>query len=196
MKALTYIKIGIGIVLVGLIIAGYLWLRGATKGDYIDFGPSSAIDVTPTQIQSMNAIGEWEFLSVSAEELVDTVRKGFFSNDELVRIYYGTLRLGVNMHQVEPGWITTSGDSITMNIEGNIFTSSPSTRFLSGERTVELGSRDLMKGLEKGLEGVAEGEECYIFFSAKYGYYDESIGIVPSMSALMFHVNVLEIKKK
>jgi hypothetical protein len=116
MKVLTYIKIGIGIVLIGLIIAGYLWLRGATKGDYIDFGPSSAIDVTPTQIQSMKAIGEWEFLSVSAEELVDTVRKGFFSNDELVRIYYGTLRLGVNMHQVEPGWITTSGDSITMNL--------------------------------------------------------------------------------
>ena len=116
MKIWTYIKIGIGVIIVGLIIAGFLWLRGVTKGDYIDFGPSSAIDVTPTQIQSMKAIGEWEFLSVSAEELVDTVRKGFFSDDELVRIYYGTLRLGVNMHQVEPGWITTSGDSITMNL--------------------------------------------------------------------------------
>ena len=114
MKIWTYIKIGIGVIIVGLIIAGFLWLRGVTKGDYIDFGPSSAIDVTPTQIQSMKAIGEWEFLSVSAEELVDTIRKGFFSDDELVRIYYGTLRLGVN--QVEPGWITTSGDSITMNL--------------------------------------------------------------------------------
>ena len=116
MKVLTYIKIGIGIVLVGLIIAGFLWLRGLTKDDYIDFGPDSAIDITPTQIQSMKAIGEWEFLSVSAEELVDTVRKGIFSNDELVRIYYGTLRLGVNMHQVEPGWITTKGDSISMTL--------------------------------------------------------------------------------
>ena len=116
MKVLTYFKIGIGIVLVGLIIAGFLWLRGLTKDDYIDFGPDSAIDITPTQIQSMKAIGEWEFLSVSAEELVDTVRKGIFSNDELVRIYYGTLRLGVNMHQVEPGWITTKGDSISMTL--------------------------------------------------------------------------------
>ena len=116
MKVLTYIKIGIGIVLVGLIIAGFLWLLGLTKDDYIDFGPDSAIDITPTQIQSMKAIGEWEFLSVSAEELVDTVRKGIFSNDELVRIYYGTLRLGVNMHQVEPGWITTKGDSISMTL--------------------------------------------------------------------------------
>ena len=114
MKILTYIKIGVGLVIVALLIAGFFWLRGATKNNYIDFGTSEAIDLTPTQIQSMKAIGEWEFLSVSTEELVDTVRKGFFSNDELVRIYYGTLRLGVNMHQVEQGWITTSGDSITM----------------------------------------------------------------------------------
>ena len=92
--------------------------------------------------------------------------------------------------------VAAPGDSISMSIEGNIFTTSPSTRFLSGERTVELGPKDLLKGLEKGLEGVTEGEECYIFFSAKYGYYDESIGVVPPMSALMFHVNVLEIKKK
>ena len=72
--------------------------------------------MTPTQIQSIKAIGEWEFLSLSAEELVDTVRKGFFTNDELVRIYYGTLRLGVNMHQVEPGWLTTKGDSVIMKL--------------------------------------------------------------------------------
>ena len=36
--------------------------------------------------------------------------------DELARIYYGTLRLGVDMHQVKPGWIKTSGDSITMTL--------------------------------------------------------------------------------
>ena len=65
---------------------------------------------------SIKAIGEWEFLSVSAEELVDTVRKGLFSNDELARIYYGTLRLGIDMHQVTPGWITASGDSVVVEL--------------------------------------------------------------------------------
>jgi hypothetical protein len=93
-----------------------MWVKSITKGNYVAFGADTAIDVTPTQIQSIKAIGEWEFLSLSAEELVDTVRKGFFTNDELVRIYYGTLRLGVNMHQVEPGWLTTKGDSVIMKL--------------------------------------------------------------------------------
>ena len=116
MKILTYIKIGVGLVIVVLLIAGFFWLRGATKNNYIDFGTSEAIDLTPTQIQSMKAIGEWEFLSVSTEELVDTVRKGIFTDDELVRIYYGTLRLGVNMQKVGDDWIQTSGDSITLTL--------------------------------------------------------------------------------
>ena len=116
MKILTYIKIGIGAAIVVLLIAGFFWLRGETKNSYIDFGSSDKIDFTPTQIQSMKAIGEWEFLSVSTEEIVDTIRKGIFSDDELVRIYYGTLRLGVNMHHVGDNWIQTSGDSITLTL--------------------------------------------------------------------------------
>ncbi|MBO4571002.1 MAG: FKBP-type peptidyl-prolyl cis-trans isomerase [Bacteroidales bacterium] len=92
--------------------------------------------------------------------------------------------------------LAAPGDSIRMMIEGNVFTSSPSTRFLTDEVTVELGPNDLVKGLEKGLEGVAKGEECYVFFSAKYGYYDSSLGVVPPMSALMFHIKTLDIKKK
>ena len=63
---------------------------------------------------SIKAIGEWEFLSVNAEELVDTVRKGFFSDDELARIYYGTLRLGIDMSQLEPGWIDAKDDSVML----------------------------------------------------------------------------------
>lgn len=114
MKILTYIKIGIGVVVVVLLVAGFFWLRGLTKDDDIDFGTDTAIGITPTQIQSIKAIGEWEFLAVSAEELVDTVRKGLLMNDELARIYYGTLRLGINMHQVKPGWMEVRGDSVTM----------------------------------------------------------------------------------
>ena len=113
---MKYIKIIItGAILLGL-IAIFFWLRSVTKDNYIELGLSEAIEPTPTQIQSIKDIGEWEFLSVSAEEMVDTLRKGFFSNDELVRIYYGTLRLGVNMHQVEPEWIVTKGDTIEVTM--------------------------------------------------------------------------------
>ncbi len=53
---------------------------------------------------------------MSDEELVDTVRRGLLRNDELVRIYYGTLRLGINLHQAKPGWLTAHGDTLTARL--------------------------------------------------------------------------------
>ena len=114
MKISTYIKLATAITVIILLLAGFFWLRDLTKDDHISLGSDTQIDVTPTQIMSIKAIGEWEFLAVNAEELVDTVRKGFFSDDELVRIYYGTLRLGIDMSQLEPEWIEASGDSVML----------------------------------------------------------------------------------
>lgn len=114
MKISTYIKLAAAITVIVLLLAGFFWLRDLTKDDHFSFGSDTEIDVTPTQIMSIKAIGEWEFLAVNAEELVDTVRKGFISDDHLARIYYGTVRLGINMHQVEPRWIVATGDSITV----------------------------------------------------------------------------------
>ena len=47
---------------------------------------------------------------------MDTTRKGMLSDDHLVRIYYGTVRLGINMHQVAPHWIRTMGDSVDVTL--------------------------------------------------------------------------------
>ena len=107
-------RLGVILFCISLLIVAFFWLRSCTKNDYIELGADGAIDPTPTQIQSIKAIGEWEFLSVSLEELADTIRKGFLSDDELSRIYYGTLRLGINMHQVEPGWLEAYGDSVRL----------------------------------------------------------------------------------
>ena len=90
----------------------FSWLMFCEKDNSIEIGIDDKINETPTQIQSIRKIGEWEFLSISNEELVDTVRKGFFKDDHLVRIYYGTLRLGINMHQASPDWLTVSGDTV------------------------------------------------------------------------------------
>ena len=110
------IKIIIAAAILLMLIAGFFWLKSVTKDNYISLGTSEAIEPTPTQIQSIKDIGEWEFLSILAEEMVDTVRKGFFSNDELVRIYYGTLRLGIDMKQLAPDAITVNGDSLEMTL--------------------------------------------------------------------------------
>ena len=98
--------------LVAFIIV-FVWLAFCEKDNNIELGVEDKIDSTPTQIESIRSIGEWEFLSISNEELVDTVRKGLFSDDHLVRIYYGTLRLGVNLHKASPAWITIKGDTLT-----------------------------------------------------------------------------------
>lgn len=94
------------------LISALVWLYFASRDNRLEIGPDNAIDITPAQIRSIENIGEWEFLSIADEELVDTARHGFFGDDELVRIYYGTLRLGINLHEARPGWLSTQGDSI------------------------------------------------------------------------------------
>ena len=93
-----------------------VWLYRSLGDAHLEVGADDSIGLTPTQIESIKAVGEWEFLSVSTEELVDTTRKRLFSDDQLVRIYYGTLRLGVNMKQVEPGWIQQRNDTLFLTL--------------------------------------------------------------------------------
>ena len=103
------------LVLVAIILVLW-WLLFTEKDNHLSLEVNSDINVTPEQIQRIKAIGEWEFLSISDEELVDTVRKGLFKDDQLVRIYYGTLRIGVNLQHVKDGWIKTQGDSVSVTL--------------------------------------------------------------------------------
>lgn len=98
------------------VIGVIIWLFGVTSKSEVTVEVSKEIDITPALITLMKEIGEWEFLSIENEELIDTVRKGFFSDDELVRIYYGRLRLGINMHKTEPRWIRAKGDSVSVTL--------------------------------------------------------------------------------
>ena len=127
-----------------------VWLYRAVATSHVEIGADGDISVTPTQIKSIKAIGEWEFLSVSDEELVDTVRKGLLGDDQLVRIYYGTLRLGVDMHDAEPGWIAASGDSITLTL--------PRVRLLEKDFIDEARTKSFY---ESGRWSAADREALY-----------------------------------
>ena len=94
----------------------FWWIAFAEKDNNLGLEVNGDINDTPQQIQLISDIGEWEFLSVSNEELVDTVRKGLFSDDHLVRIYYGTLRLGIDLGKAKAGWIRTQGDSVMVKL--------------------------------------------------------------------------------
>ena len=78
---------------------------------------SRDIDITPAQIRSIERIGQWEFLAVADEELVDTVRSRLFQRDDrLVRIYRGTLRLGLDLSQCKENWVQTHGDTVFLHL--------------------------------------------------------------------------------
>lgn len=77
---------------------------------------TSEMIMTPSQIESIRRIGQWEFMAINDEELVDTMRKGFFSDDHLVRIYYGTIRLGLDLSDFDASRISKHEDSLAVRL--------------------------------------------------------------------------------
>ena len=92
------------------------WLLFVEKDNHVAVNVDDGINITPEQIESIRSIGQWEFLSVSTEELVDTTRRRLLRDDQLVRIYYGTLRLGVDLSDTRGDWIQTRGDSLVATL--------------------------------------------------------------------------------
>ena len=100
-------------VVVIVVIATLLWgLKKIIDTTHIGTVTQSTTISSPTSINSIKDIGEWEFLTINNEELVDTVRRGLIGSSELIRIYYGTLRLGINLNDTISGWLNAHGDTI------------------------------------------------------------------------------------
>mgnify|MGYP001023972695 CR=1 FL=1 len=60
---------------------------------------------------------------------------------------------------------------------------------------IKMGDRSLIEGLNRGLEGVAEGGNYYILFSARHGFGNVQTAIVPKASPLIFEVWIRKVKK-
>ncbi|BCS86035.1 DUF4230 domain-containing protein [Prevotella herbatica] len=103
------LQVAIIAIAVIIVITGLYWLN---KDNSISIEENKKIDLTPTMIKSIEDIGEWEFLQINDEELADTTKQGFFGDSELVRIYYGTLRLGINLHETNKDWLKVDNDTI------------------------------------------------------------------------------------
>lgn len=77
----------------------------------------TCINLTPAQVTSIRKIGKWEFLSMQMEEIIDTTHSRFvLSDEELVRIYQGTIRLGVDFSKLSDNWLTTQGDTAILHL--------------------------------------------------------------------------------
>ena len=77
----------------------------------------TCINLTPAQVTSIRKIGKWEFLSMQMEEIIDTTHSRFvLSDEELVRIYQGTVRLGVDFSKLSDNWLTIQGDTAILHL--------------------------------------------------------------------------------
>ena len=113
-----------------------------------------------------------------------------------------TLRTGGTVSFYYAGY-TLTGSSVSA---GNLFaTNHKKTATAAGWslsdttafkiQTITLDDR-LLDGLQRGLEGVRNQDECYILFSGKYAYGSDRQGTIPARSALVYHIWVNSISNE
>jgi len=135
--------------------------------------------------------GEKLLILTTQEEQIDSYISKEFPDNEVLRLG------GANRVIITPGNGPEAaiGDSIKFIYEAYVFKGGKTGLFWGDSANVVLGSAYLVEGLNLGMEGMRLGEQSLIIFSAKYGFYDQNTGIVPSMSALMYNVLLTGIKK-
>lgn len=104
------------LVMVLCFIGGFIFDKLSSRIPGLSSEDRSELVMTPSQIEEIRRIGQWEFMALNDEELVDTIRRGFFSDDHLVRIYYGTLRLGIDLSNFDASRISTRDDSLAVRL--------------------------------------------------------------------------------
>ena len=111
-----------------------------------------------------------------------------------------TLRAGGTVSFYYAGYTLSSSASVNA---GNLFaTNHRNTADAAGWRlsdttafriqTLTLDDQ-LLEGLQRGLEGVRNQDECYVLFSGKYAYGSHAQGTIPARSALVYHIWVNSI---
>lgn len=83
----------------------------------VEVTETTTIVETPNIIKSIRNIGQWEFLTINDEEVVERTHKNLIlSDDYLVRIYYGTMRLGIDFQEIKEKAVKVDGDSISLTL--------------------------------------------------------------------------------
>lgn len=103
------------VVLITLLALGGWWLIKKASPS-VSLERATRIDRTPEEITRIRQISQWEFLSVSTEEMVDTTQKSFWGDKVLCRIYTGTLRLGINMDKAPEDWCSVTDSVVTLKL--------------------------------------------------------------------------------
>ncbi len=111
-QILTYATIAAFVAMIAVLA----W-KGRGESTSPETSKDAKISVTPTQIESVREIGQWEFLTIDVEELADTTSTRLLGSDrKLTRIYYGTLRLGIDLSEAPSDWVKMDGDTVDVTL--------------------------------------------------------------------------------
>lgn len=112
-RTLLYIKAAAIIAVAAAVVCVVVWIGRGVASSEISIGSDSTINVTPERIAEIKRLGQWEFLTVEDEVVVDTIRyRHIVSDDRLTCIYHGTVRLGINLDHASADWISNHNDTI------------------------------------------------------------------------------------
>lgn len=112
MKTLNKIKAIAIIVLCTVLIIVVAKACRSVRGDNKPITHTEvSVKPTPVNLDSIKRIGQWSVVSVELYQIVDTVDKGFFSDDEIQVMYHGTLHYGVDLSKTKQDWIRIDNDS-------------------------------------------------------------------------------------
>ena len=140
------------IIVVATAVAVWKCVNKGDKPSFsIDFPEGQTIDATAEEIRAIRDIGQWEFLTIDTEELAELREERLLGDRQLVRIYHGTLRIGVDMERARNDWFKV-GDA------GEAILHLPDVGLLDEHFIDEGHSRPL---IEKGVWGPSEREKLY-----------------------------------
>lgn len=94
------------LLLIGAIATGVWYVRQHLQNGepILAVQHTEAIMTTPEEIRAIRDIKQWEFLAVETEELIEHHESHTFGDKHLVKVFRGTLRLGINMEHATDEW--------------------------------------------------------------------------------------------
>ncbi len=116
-----YIKplVTIAVVAVVIIVA-VVWVKcSRMSGPIIDIEVETPTEIAVTTqiIRSIKDVRQWEFLKITDEEVIDTVRKlPLWPDDRLVLVFHGTPRIGIDLSEATDGWVENHNDSLVVTL--------------------------------------------------------------------------------
>ncbi len=143
----------------------------------------------------------------------ETTIEGYVENLQNAEVVVNEGVWRVVLEEGTSGVVAERGDSLVFYYSAHIFASGKGMMFDTNVDTLGfangfihdfsyykprrevVGRGKLMNGLDVGLIGVAKGERCYVIFSARRGYGNIQVGMVPKMSPLLYEIWIKEIKK-